>query len=148
MFPKGITKVYSNFTPRDSRISGQEEVVAIGFQHFFIKYLQEEFGTKFFSRPVDEVCDRYTKRLNGYLGPNTIGSDHIRALHALGYLPLEFKAVPEGTRVPLRVPMLTVENTHPDFAWLTNYIESLMSCEIWGPCTSATNAMRMRAILD
>lgn len=148
MYNKGMTRLYSNWTPRMSRILWQDEVVACGFQYFFQKYLMEEFGTKFFGKPVDEVCFKYERRINGYLGPNTIGSAHIRALHNLGYLPLEFKAIPEGTRVPLRVPMLTVENTHDDFAWLTNYIETLMSNVLWKACTSATNALRMRAILD
>ena len=44
--------------------------------------------------------------------------------------------------MPLRVPMVTVENTHDDFAWLTNYFETLMSSVIWMPCTSATTALR------
>jgi nicotinamide phosphoribosyltransferase len=72
----------------------------------------------------------------------------VRALHALGYLPLEVRAVPEGSAVPLRVPMLTVENTHPDFAWLPNYFETIMSNVMWLPCTSATTALGMRRILD
>ena len=41
--------------------------------------------------------------------------------------------------------MLTVENTHDDFAWLPNYFESLMSCVLWMPCTSATTALRHAA---
>src|SRR5690606_4610915 len=97
---------------------------------------------------ADNVCAEYQRRLDTHLGPNSIGTDHIRALHSLGYIPLEFKAVPEGTRVPLRVPMLTVENTHDDFAWVVNYFETLMSNVLWLPCTSATTAWRMRDLLD
>jgi len=61
---------------------------------------------------------------------------------------LEFKALPEGTRVPLRVPMFTVENTHPDFFWLTNYFETILSAELWLPMTSATMAVRIREAID
>lgn len=146
-YPKGTTRVYSNWTPRTSRIVGQDEVVLFGLQYFLQRYLREEFA-KFFSADEDAVADRYQKRINGYLGPNSIGVEHIRALHSLGYLPLEFRALPEGTRVPLRVPMLTVENTHPDFAWLPNYFETLMSNVLWLPCTSATTALGMRKLLD
>lgn len=147
-YPPGTTKVYSNWTPRMSRIPGVNEVVFFGLQYFLDKYLGDEFGAWFFAAPGDEVCREYERRVNGYLGPNGIGSAHIRALHELGYLPLEFRAVPEGSRVPLRVPMLTIENTHPEFAWLTNYFETIMSNVLWLPCTSATQARRLRGILD
>lgn len=146
-YPAKTTKVYSNWTPRESRVEGQKHVVHFGLQFFLDRYLTEVFA-RFFAAPVEQVAAEYARRVNGYLGPNGIGTDHIRALHTLGYLPLEFRAIPEGTRVPLRVPMLTVENTHPDFAWLVNYLESLMSCVLWLPCTSATTAMRIRALLD
>lgn len=146
-YPTGTTRVYSNWTPRESRVPGIDHVVFFGLQYFLKKYLGEEFGA-FFSAPVDEVCDRYEARLAGYLGPNNVGTEHIRALHKLQMLPLEFRAIPEGVRVPLRVPMLTVENTHPDFAWLTNYIETLMSSVLFMPCTSATNAAELRRVLD
>jgi nicotinamide phosphoribosyltransferase len=146
-YPARTTRVYSNWTPRESRVDGQKDVVHFGLQFFLDRYLTEVFA-RFFSAPIETVAAEYERRVNGYLGPNSIGTDHIRALHTLGYLPLEFRAIPEGTRVPLRVPMLTVENTHSDFAWLVNYLESLMSCVLWLPCTSATTAMRIRALLD
>jgi nicotinamide phosphoribosyltransferase len=128
-------------------VRGHNKVVFFGGQYFFQKYLVEEFQ-KFFRASPNEVTERYARRVNGYIGPNTIGTDHIRDLHKLGYLPLEFRAIPEGSAVPLRVPMLTVENTLPEFAWLTNYLETLMSSVLWMPCTSATSAMNMRLILD
>lgn len=146
-YPAGVTKVYSNWTPRSSRIPGHDEVVYFGGQYFFEKYLHDDFVDFFLLETADSAAESYQKRINGYLGPNAIGTDHIRALHKLGYLPLEFKSVPEGTLVPLRVPMLTVENTHPDFAWLTNYVETLMSSVLWMPCTTATTALHMRRVL-
>ena len=146
-YPEGTTKVYSNWTPRMSRVPSQEEVVFFGLQYFLQRYLTDEFQ-EFFGSDASIACKRYQRRIDGYLGPNQIGTEHICNLHDLGYLPLEFRAIPEGTPVPLRVPMLTVENTHPDFAWLPNYFETLMSSVMWLPCTSATTASRMRRLLD
>jgi len=143
-----ITRVYSNWTSRGSRIPDQTDVVLLGLQYFLQKYMIDGMQETFFSRPVGQVCEEYQHRLNGSLGPNDIGTDHIRDLHELGYVPLEFRALPEGTRVPCRVPMLTVENTHDDFFWLTNYFETLMSSVLWMPCTSATTAWRMRDLLN
>lgn len=145
-YPAGTEYVYSNWTARGTRIKGVNEVTFFGLQ-YALKKLTDDFE-RFFNADVDDICDEYQRMLDSYLGPNDIGTDHIRALHELGYLPLRFKALPEGTAVPLRVPMLTVENTHPDFFWLTNYFETILSAELWMPMTSATTAMRLRRLLN
>lgn len=145
-YPAGTQYVYSNWTARGTRIKDVKEVTFFGLQ-YALKKLNEDFE-RFFNADVDDICEEYQRMLDSYLGPNDIGTDHIRALHELGYLPLRFKALPEGTAVPLRVPMLTVENTHPDFFWLTNYFETILSAELWIPMTSATTAMRLRRLLN
>ena len=150
-YPEGTEYVYGNWTARGSRIAEIDKGVCVGLQYAIKKHLMEDFETGFFNRDVDEVCDEYAAMLNAYLGPDPaeqIGTEHIRALHNLGYIPLEFKALPEGTEVPIRVPMFTVENTHPDFFWLTNYVETLLSAALWMPSTSATIAARIRKQLN
>ena len=146
-YPPKTQRVYSNLTARASRVRGQNEVVFLGLQYFLRHFLMDELKP-FFAGDIDAIAARYAARVNGYLGANEIGTEHIRALHALGYVPLEFRAVPEGTSVPLRVPLLTVENTHDDFAWLVNYYETLLSACLWMPCTSATNALRLRRLFE
>ena len=47
----------------------------------------------------------------------------------------------------IRVPMFTVVNTMPEFFWLTNYIETSISAEVWKPCTSATIAYEYKRLL-
>ena len=80
------------------------------------------------------------------LGEDAFPLDHIDALHDLGYLPLKIKALPEGSRVNIKVPMFTVINTLPEFFWLTNYIETAISAEIWKPSTTATIALEYRKL--
>lgn len=139
-----VTRVYSNYTNRKAIDASTTHVVHFGLQAFITKNLMDGFAP-FFEADVDEVCDLYERRVAMILGPdNNVGSDHIRALHALGYLPLRFCAVPEGTPVPIKVPSFTVENTHPDFAWLTNYVEPALSAGVWHPSTSATIAYAFR----
>lgn len=142
-----VTHVYSNYTNRKSRFPGVTKVVHFGLQAYIQAYLQEEF-VSFWMNTEDRVADLYQKRVDALLGPNQVGTEHIRALHRLGYIPLRFKALPEGTRVPIGVPSFTVENTHPDFAWLTNYVETGISAAIWQASTSATIADVYRQILD
>lgn len=146
-YPEGTTKVYSNFTARGSRVPGVDHVVFFGLQAFLHQF-QAAFDL-WFEDSEDAVCNQYQRLLDNVLGPdNNVDTDHVRALHRLGYLPLRFKALPEGTPVPVRVPMLTVENTVDEFFWLTNYFETWLSSALWLPCTSATTAHRMRGLLE
>jgi len=146
-YPPGTERIQSNWTARGSRLPGVNKVPLLGLQAFLQKYLMEELEP-FFAGDIDEIAARFTKRVNGYLGPNEIGEEHIRAWHALGYTPLEFRAVPEGMEVPIRVPMFTVENTQREFFWLVNYFETILSCSIWLPCTSAAQALRLRRLFE
>ncbi len=146
-YPKGTNLVYSNLTARSSRVPGVKGVVAFGFQYFVKRWLIDEFNKNFFGRPKAEVLKAYKRRLDTSLGPGT-NIDHIADLHDLGYLPLLIKAVPEGTIVPLRIPLLTIRNTHNSFGWLTNMVETLMSAALWGPITSATTALRYRRTFE
>lgn len=147
-YPEGTSLVYSNWTPRRSRLENVEEVVFFGLQYFIKKYILEDFDNYFFKQPKDKVITEFNRRINNYLGENQVGTAHIEALHDLGYIPMVFKALPEGSAVPLRVPMLTMYNTKPEFFWLTNYFETLLSAVIWMPCTSATIAKTYRKVLD
>lgn len=148
LYPTGTTKVYSNYTNRASRIDGVDHVVHFGLQAFIQSYCVEAFAP-FFAADEDEAIAEYEKTLVSVLGPeHGIDTSHIRELHQLGYLPLVFRSLPEGTRVPLRVPSFTVENTEADFFWLTNYIETILSAEIWQASTSATTADVYRQLLD
>lgn len=146
-YPEGTTRVYSNYTNRGSRIRGIDKVVHFGLQAFLQSYCIEAFAP-FFAADEDQVAAEYEEAITAILGPNSVGSDHIRALHRLGYLPLRFCAVPEGTPVPLRVPSFTVENTLPEFFWLTNFVETVLSASVWHPSTTATIAHHYRGILD
>lgn len=137
------TLIYSNLTARSTRVPGDTGILAWGFQYFCREYLQRQFERHFFGAPLDRVMAAYKRRIDGYLGALR-SYDHIADLWKLRHLPLHIKAVPEGTFVPLRVPFLTIRNTRPEFYWLTNMVETLMSNVLWMPITSATTALAYR----
>jgi nicotinamide phosphoribosyltransferase len=143
-YPKDTTLIYSNFTARGSRMTGIEKIVFFGLQYFIKKYLMHSFDRQFFNLERSIAVKQYKRRLDCALGPDTVPMEHVEALHQLGYLPLLIKALPEGALVPLQVPVFTIENTKPEFFWLTNFIETLISATVWGPCTSATVAFEYR----
>lgn len=139
-YPNGLEEVYSNFTARGSRIPSIDRVVVFAIQYFLREYLINRWDRDFFDAPKDKVLRSYKKRADSMLGKDVVNTDHIAALHGLGYLPLLIKALPEGSLCPIRVPMLTIKNTLPEYAWLTNMIETNLSLAIWHPQTSATKS--------
>lgn len=176
MYPEGTTKVYSNFTPRHGKhtnVKGGIGVISFGQQmvmrqiqemfdeHFFMKNLIQQEHDRIVDNPLtgdsalydeiglnfkDKVCGEIKKEYSMYLDTDYDVS-HIEALWDLGYLPLEVKVLPEGTFVPYGVPVLTIVNTKPEFFWLTNFLETLISNMLWMPMTAATTAYHYKTIL-
>ena len=147
-FPQGLSKLVSYVTPRMSRLSSQDTMVLFGLQGFIKKYLIDYFNENFFELNEDYVVAEYKRVIDMMLGEGNFGLDKIRNLHRLGYLPLEICALPEGSDVPMHVPCISITNTHPDFAWLVQWVESLLSSEIWKPCVHAGVGKSYRAIVD
>ena len=119
-----ITKSVSYFTPRMSRVKMWDKVVMFGLQGFIKTYLCEYFNEEFFGRDFDEVIGEYKRIMDATLGRDAYRIEKIEKLHRLGYLPIEIVALPEGSMVPMHVPMFGITNTHPDYAWLPQSLES------------------------
>ena len=152
-YPKGTEYVYSNWTCRSDRWAHvlpdfDHKVVFFGLQGVCQWLLIDLWNREFFDRPKDEVVAYYKRRMDSCLGPGAVDVQHIADLHDLGYLPLLIKALPEGSRVDIRVPMFTIVNTDPRFFWVTNYVETQLSAELWKAMTSATTAYEYRRLFD
>ena len=143
---KGI--IYATWTPRKSRLEGVEEVVVFGLQGFIQKYLIDYFNENFFNVPLNKIIYDYKRIIKNTLNEENPDVSHIESLHNLGYLPIRIDALEEGTICPIKCPCLTIQNTDENFLWVTNFIETLFSMEVWKPMTSATIAREYRKILD
>lgn len=148
MLPKGITKSVSYFTPRMRRVKRWNEVAMFGLQGFIKEYLVDYFNEYFFFEYRNKAIGTYKTVMDATLGEGTYGLQKIEDLYDLGYLPIEIKALPEGTLVPMHVPMFSIENTHKDFAWLPQALESLISAEMWHPMIAATVGHTYRQIVN
>lgn len=154
MYEQGTTKIYSNFTPRSSTHASKlpeffnNKIVFFGLQGFIKSFLIDAWNKNFFLQPKEKVVEEYHSRVSNGLVIANPDVSHIEALHDLGYLPLSIKALPEGSLVNIKVPVLTVTNTIDEFFWLPNYIESIMSAELWKMSTTATTAYQYRKLLD
>ena len=153
MYADGTTMVYSNLTPRSDRIHKKNatefydgKLVWVGAQGA-IREIHEAFE-EFFKSPKEKVVGRFARRMEGYLGGYEPAVKAISELHDLGYLPLKIKAIKEGSRVNFGIPVMTIRNTVPEFYWLTNYLETVISNLTWKVATNATIANEYRNIVE
>lgn len=148
MYPKGLTKLVSYWVPRKSMLKKQDKMVFFGLQAFIKKYLLEDFQKNFFDLSEEEAVAFYTESMNVQIGAGNYDIDKIIALHRLGYLPLEIRALEEGSFVPMGVPCIEITNTHDDFAWLCQWIECILQVELWKSCCHATIGHMYREVAD
>lgn len=153
MYADGTTMVYSNLTPRSDRIHKKNatefydgKLVWVGAQGA-IREIHEAFE-EFFKSPKEKVVGRFARRMEGYLGGYEPAVKAISELHDLGYLPLKIKAIKEGSRVNFGIPVMSIRNTVPEFYWLTNYLETVISNLTWKVATNATIANEYRNIVE
>lgn len=148
MLDPGMTKSVSYFTPRSSRIDRWNGVVNFGLQAFCKTWLIDYFNENFFNKTEEEVVAEYARVMDNTLGKGLCDYEKIKKLHRLGYLPIEVVSLPEGVIVPIHCPIFGITNTHPDFAWLGQALESLISAEMWYPMVCATVGHTYREIVD
>jgi nicotinamide phosphoribosyltransferase len=146
-YAPGTTETTFYWTARHSRDGFSDGVVFFGL-HEFLKKLVEDFDAGFFKRRKQDVINEYKEFITVTLGADYADTKHIEALYDLGCLPLTIKALPEGMVVPIGCPMVEISNTHPEFFWLPGYFETLLSCNLWFPITSATTARKYRTFLE
>ncbi len=139
LYPPGTEKVYSYFESR----SGSKFPKTV---FFGLNYLMKEYLAG--NRVTQEMIGEADDLLRIHFGQaifNRKGWESILYKHH-GKLPIEIKAVKEGSIVPESNPLFTIENTDPDAFWLTNYLESLL-VQLWYPCTVASQSLFMKKII-
>ena len=143
MLAPGTTKLYGTWIPRSIKYApkGVKKIVSFG-QQLVWKWLHDEFEENFFKQPIT-VVEQFGKDMTSYLGMN-YDSKHFEDLYKLGYLPIKVKSLPEGIETEPNIPHMTFVNTVDGFAWLTLYLETIVSSLAWKPSTSATIALQYR----
>lgn len=147
LYPKGTTKVYETLVPREnSYFPWSDKMVVFGYEYFANK-LKAEWHMLFFDIHWDDIesdFDTIKHMFNDEVYNKMI--NRFKSLHELGYLPIEMKALPEGTLVPMRVPVLTITNTINEFYWLPGYLETTLLANTFVTSTNASVARQFRKI--
>ena len=159
MLAPGTTKLYGTWIPRSTKHApkGITKIVSFG-QQLVWKWLHDEFEENFFmnnyrTNPftkekmevpgLKEKALQFIKDMSFYLAMEYDGK-HFEELWDLGYLPIKVKALPEGIETNPNIPHMTFVNTVDGFAWLTLYLETIVSSLAWKPSTAATIAKLYR----
>ena len=145
-----LRELTSYLTPRGSRLKGIDKVVFFGLSAYVHSYVVDNFNKNFFNRNF-EYCEceiREVLELGLGYSDEMVNKTlvEIKSLHNLGYLPVEIRAVAEGTLVPMGVPCLEIKSTNPQFFWVGQALEASLSAAIWHPMVSATIAREYRKI--
>lgn len=147
-YPEGLDYLATYGTARNSRLDNIHEMVVFGIRGFAQDYLVERFNSSFFNKPKEEAVNEVADFLKETFDCTSFNIDRIAELHDLGYLPVRLWSLPEGTMVPIyeqkenpgvvQVPYMMYESTHPKFAWVVEFLESITSCQTWYPMVIAT----------
>jgi len=135
-YPPGTTALFSYI---ESRGGEKDRTLFFGLQMYLKEYL---------SKPVTmAMIDEAESFFQAHGEPfNRAGWEYIVNRHG-GKLPLRIKAVPEGSIVPVRNVLVTIESTDPVVFWLPTYIETALLRAVWYPTTVATNSWFVKQIL-
>ncbi len=139
-YPKGTEKIYSYL---ESRVGAEfNKTIFYGLQYILKKYLEGPIVTQ-------EKIDEADNLIANHIGPDIFNRDgwqYILDEHD-GHLPIEIKAVAEGTPVDVGNALMTVENTDDKSYWLPNYLEPLL-LQVWYPSTVATLSAEVRKLCN
>jgi len=135
-YPVGTTGVYSYIESRGGRY---DRTVFFGLQAFIKEYLIDPI-TQADIDIADEILTAHGEPFN------RAGWEYILRVHG-GKLPVVIRAVPEGTVVPVKNVLATIENTDPECYWLTTWLETALLRAIWYPTTVATQSYTIRKVI-
>ena len=154
MWPEETNMAYANFTPRSNHHFNvpkeyKKDGLAVWFGlQAFLHEMVEIWDTTFFSVPKNKVISEFAELVAPFCGDQGLDTSKLEELHDYGRLPLLIRALPEGTLVPMGVPVLTIERTDARFYWLAAFMETWLSMELWKASTSATTARVYRKIME
>ena len=140
-YPEGTEVVHSYLESRGGKF---EKTVFYGLQIYMKEFLE---GIAITAEDVDEAFEYLGDSL-GVFGRDDVFDrskfDYIVENHG-GKLPIRICAVPEGTVVDTKNVMMTIENTDPNCAWVTNFLETIL-LQVWYPITVATLSREVKKI--
>lgn len=150
-YPEEVSTVHSVLVARGASYNDQiskDRFFWFGHSLFLRKLTDfEDWFMNLDLRTLREHLDTYKNFLDARLGGSN-SVDHWLSLWGLQELPLVIHAQPERTWQEFQKPLIVVENTDPEFAWLTGFIETSMLSNLWPVTTAANRAKHIRESIE
>lgn len=138
-YPPGTEYVYSYLESRGGLF---DNTVFFGLHAMMRRYLEGQFFNHYHIEQADRFCKEHFGSGEIF---NKLGWERMHHRYN-GRLPVTIKAVPEGTVVPTHNVLMTIENTDPEFPWITNFLETLL-VQMWYPITVCTLSREMKKLI-
>lgn len=135
-YPPNTQKVFSYI---ESRGGKYQKHLFFGLQAYIKEYLTKPI-TKSMIDEAEEIFKWHGEPFNRK------GWERIIEKYQ-GYLPLKIRSVKEGTVLPTKNVLVSVENTDPEFFWLTSYVETSMLRAVWYGTTVASNSWSIKQVI-
>ncbi|QDH49241.1 nicotinamide phosphoribosyltransferase [Pantoea phage Phynn] len=104
--------------------------------------------TKLLSQPVTKQQVLFAQRLyKAHFGKDIFNLDSWLKIAELGYLPVKFSAIPEGTVVPVKNVVARFESKG-EFSWLAGWLETMAVRGVWYPSSVATLSRECKKVID
>lgn len=134
-YPKGLTSMMSYLEARGGRFA---DCTLVDLQPFLHQYMSRPVTYKQIGQMVDFAAAHGEPF-------NASGFGLMVQKHG-GHWPVRIRAIPEGTVVPVKNAVLTVESTDPELPWVASYLETAL-VRLWGPSTVAIAGREVKKVI-
>ena len=137
-YPENTTWIFDYMESRGG-VYGVTQFV--GLQYYLMKYLS--------AKVTVERVEYAKSRIEAHMGPGVFdynGWMRIAVEHN-GKLPVKIRAVKEGSVVPVKNVLMTMESTDKALPWLPSFLETVLM-KVWAPTTVATTSLTAKAIIS
>lgn len=156
LYPNGTSFAYSNFTARACHQFERSNACSALYDKKLmvfgttasVKEIHAKWKKTFFDAPKEKAIRRYKTRMDRSLGEGVVDVSLLEELHDMGYLPLAILSIDEGERIEMKIPLYVIYSTLPQFYWLVNYLETVLSSTLWKMVCNATIAFEFRRVFE
>jgi nicotinamide phosphoribosyltransferase len=139
-YEQGMTKMFSYI---ESRGGEYGHTVFFGMQYLLKEYLSKGFTAS----DIEEAAEFAT--LHGVPFPK----EQFLKMHArydrgsgIADFPVSIKAPREGSKIPTKNVLVTIESTDDEFPWIVSFLETVL-LRIWYPITVATRSWHCKQVI-
>lgn len=140
-YEAGMTKMFSYI---ESRGGEYGQTLFVGLQ-----YILKEYLSKGFTKTDIEEANEFAG-LHGVPFPyeafSAMFKKYERSSGGIADFPVSIRAPREGSKIPTKNVLVTIESTDEQFPWIVSFLETMM-LRIWYPITVATRSWHCKQII-